>query len=124
VQAVWAQIQQFAAGIQDVPLVQIRSTLLGYEQQIVDIVASEAGVPTPTASPLAGSATPRTDATGATGTTPAPGTTSPTGAGESAAAPTSASTSDQPTDQPTGTPSDSPSGDPATTPSPEPTSTG
>jgi putative peptide zinc metalloprotease protein len=129
VQAVWAQIQQFATGIQDVPLDQIRSTLLGYEQQIVDIVATEAGVPTPTASPLTGSATPSTGATdttsapGATGPTSAPDTASPTGAGGSATGSSSAS-SDQPTGSPTGTPTDSPSGDPATTPSPDPSSTG
>jgi putative peptide zinc metalloprotease protein len=122
VQAVWGQIQQFAAGIRDVPLDQIRSTLLGYEQQIVDIVATEAGAPTPTASPLAGSATPSTGATGSTGpteVTSAPDDASPTGS------PTgSAATSDQPTDSPTGTSSEAPSGAAAATPSPEPSSTG
>jgi putative peptide zinc metalloprotease protein len=125
VQAVWTQIQQFAAGIQDVPLDQIRSTLLGYEQQIVDIVATEAGVPTPTASPLAGSATPSSDVT------PAPSaSSSPTGdatAGSATDQPTDQTTAqptDQPTDQATGTPSDSASGDAAATPAPEPSSTG
>jgi putative peptide zinc metalloprotease protein len=118
VEAIWAQIQQFAAGIQDVPLDQIRSTLLGYEQQIVDVVAAEAGVPTPTASPPGESASADTAATGAPaapGTATAPDTTAPT--------PESTST-DQPTDQPSGTPSDTPSDASATTPTSEPSGPG
>jgi putative peptide zinc metalloprotease protein len=123
VQAVWAKIQQFAAGIQDVPLDQIRSTLLGYEQQIVDIVATEAGVPTPTASAPPGGATPSSGAAGATGTTDATGTPVATGTASPTGA-TSASTSDQPTDSPTGSPDESPSSSPITTPSPAPSTSG
>jgi putative peptide zinc metalloprotease protein len=103
IEAVWAQIQQFGKTIQDVPLSDIQSTLAGYEQQIVDIVKSEAAGQTPTPSPP--SDVPSGAATDAPTSTPAPtggtATSDPTATdGTGVTAPSGSPTASQP--DPTG----------------------
>ncbi len=84
--AVWQQVLAFGRTITDVPLDQIRSTLAGYEQQIIDIVRAENGdaapapAPTATVSPstTTGSGTPSGSATAGTASS-APSSPAPAG---------------------------------------------
>jgi putative peptide zinc metalloprotease protein len=116
--AVWKQLQAFGAHIQDVPLAELQSRLADFEQQILGIVAPDAGggPSTPTsrahpsgaatsaaatrstgsdgAAPTGQASSTRAAATGGTPTSGAPATTqaTPTSAGPTSAAPTAEGT--------------------------------
>ena len=110
--ALWRQIAAFASTIETLPLDQVRSRLLDYENQIRTIVTGEpvtsqpSTTPTPTASPATPTSTPAPGGgspdtgngpTGAASATPSPAATTPQ--------PTSSTASPTPTDSMTGTPS-------------------
>ncbi|NYG07115.1 putative peptide zinc metalloprotease protein [Phycicoccus badiiscoriae] len=116
--ALWAQISNFAATIKNLPLDAIRLRLLDYQSQIQNIVVPAANGPaqgstTSTSSPTSsgasgssgGGATPSPSATGAPGapvpTAPASNsTTTPTSSPTSAASPTAPPATASPTDTP------------------------
>ena len=127
--ALWAQIADFGAHLQDVPLDQIQSRLNDYESQILAIIAAEQpGVlPSPaaspsgsaSASPSAGglapsadpSAVPSSDGSAAPGSSPA---AAPSNGSSSTPEPSpSAAPSDAPSASPTAAPSTAPSPSPA-----------
>jgi putative peptide zinc metalloprotease protein len=114
--AVWKELQAFGAHIQDVPLAELQSRLSDFEQQILDIVAPDAGggTTTPTSGAVPSGAATSAAATGSSGgdgaaktaaasstgaavtggttTSDAPATTEapPTSAGPTSASPTAA----------------------------------
>ncbi|MGZ4748867.1 MAG: hypothetical protein ACXVYY_17460 [Oryzihumus sp.] len=116
--ALWAQIADFGAHLQDVPLDQIQQRLDDYQAQILAIVGVPVGgttTATPTASPSAG-ATPTDGSTAADpGASATPATTAtsgpapaPTASGDPGTSSGSTTSSDPtPTSSPTASPTDS-----------------
>ena len=112
---VWAAIQAFGASIQGVPLSEIRSTLAGFEQQILDIIAADlAHEPVPDAT------TPDDVAPGGSG--PEPSTSATADEPEASTTPSDAPTAQPSSEATTGEPSTSatssttsPSGSPSPT---------
>jgi putative peptide zinc metalloprotease protein len=98
----WAQLAEFAQSIEDYPLSELRDQLTSYEQQILDVIAADAGLTLP------GAPTP---------TSPAP----PEEGSTSGESPTTPASQNEPTPvAPTATPTPSP---PTASQSPEPTPT-
>jgi putative peptide zinc metalloprotease protein len=122
--SLWAQIESFAATIKNLPLDQIRTRLLGYQDQIQAIVVGTAGAAgqgssTPTApstsgvspAPSASTVAPQTPGATETATlsdsAPSPGgTSSPTATATAQPAPSPSATATEPTTSPS--PADSP----------------
>jgi putative peptide zinc metalloprotease protein len=91
--AVWKALQAFGAHIQDVPLAELQARLDDFEQQILGIVAPDAGTSTPTSGAAPSGATTSATATGSGARDGA----APTTAGASTrAAATAGTTSDGP----------------------------
>ncbi|MFB9239169.1 M50 family metallopeptidase [Plantactinospora siamensis] len=118
--ALWAQIQQYAANIRDVPLDEIRQQLLAYQAQIVAILKDDLALPSPVPSPPpTPSVTPDDPApSGAGSTGPSeqlPPVTGPPSVGVTAS-PSAPGTSPAVPDVPTTLPSPDAAGDPSLSP--------
>ena len=136
---IWQQIAQFGTHITEVPLSSIQSTLEGYQQQILDVIAKDQGGPAqpgtvdPSVAPSdqagsRGEPSPVPTAGGTPGVTASPGTGGGTAGGDAATSGTTdngtgpggdpaTGTSDTSTDAPSGQPSAADTS-PAATPSP------
>ncbi len=116
-EAVWEQVLAFGRSITGVPLDQIRTTLSGFEQQIIEIVRAENGEtgPPPPAATTPGPTSPATATATATATSTATTPSTATSGSSSASAPAPGAGS------PT-RPAASGAGQPSPTPSSTPTS--
>jgi putative peptide zinc metalloprotease protein len=116
-QALWAQVAQLAAHIEDIPLDQLQATLTNIESQVLAIVAEEGGaqlMPSPSASATgSGPAT-----TSSSSTAPRPGTSAQPGDGATSPPAAGSGTVESPSSRPTASTSPSPE-----TSAPSPTAT-
>jgi putative peptide zinc metalloprotease protein len=116
-QALWAQVAQLAAHIEDIPLDQLQATLTNIESQVLAIVAEEGGVQV-TPSPSASSTNSGPATTSSSSTAPRPGTSAQAGDGATAPPAAGGGTVESPSSRPTDSTSPSPE-----TSAPSPTAT-
>jgi putative peptide zinc metalloprotease protein len=93
--ALWRQIADFGEHITDAPLSDIQSRLTGFEQQILQIIEKDQGLPTSGQSTTTPLVTPAAPSINPTGGLPSPGNTSG-GTSATPQAPSSAAPSEEP----------------------------